>query len=62
LPTTSYDRPRPISNIGLPKNWIAADVRLADGVLAKHWDMLQDEVTRAESRSGLPMFGEKFSE
>jgi predicted SnoaL-like aldol condensation-catalyzing enzyme len=60
---TSYDRPRLIFNIGLPKNWIAADiVRLADGVLAKHWDMLQDEATGAESRSGLPMFGEKFSE
>jgi predicted SnoaL-like aldol condensation-catalyzing enzyme len=51
------------SNTGLPKNWVAADiVRVADGVLAEHWDVLQDEVTRAESQSGLPMFGEKFPE
>ena len=51
------------SNIGLPKNWIAADiVRIADGVLAEHWDVIQDEVTKAESQSGLPMFAEKFPE
>jgi predicted SnoaL-like aldol condensation-catalyzing enzyme len=51
------------SNTGLPKNWIAADiVRIANGVLAEHWDVLQDEMTRAESQSGLPMFGEKFPE
>jgi predicted SnoaL-like aldol condensation-catalyzing enzyme len=51
------------SNTGLSKNWIAADiVRIADGVLAEHWDVLQDEATRAESQSGLPMFGEKFPE
>jgi hypothetical protein len=51
------------SNTGLPKNWVAADiVRIADGVLAEHWDVLQDEVTIAESQSGLPMFGEKFPE
>ena len=51
------------SNIGLPKNWIAADiVRIADGVLAEHWDVIQDEVTKAESQSGLPMFGDKFPE
>jgi predicted SnoaL-like aldol condensation-catalyzing enzyme len=51
------------SNTGLPRNWIAADiVRIADGVLAEHWDVLQDEATRAESQSGLPMFGEKFAE
>ncbi len=41
------------SNIGLPKNWIAADiVRIAGGVLVEHWDVLQDEATRAESQSG----------
>jgi hypothetical protein len=51
------------SNIGLPKNWIAADiVRIGGGVLVEHWDVLQDEATRAESQSGLPMFGEKFPE
>jgi hypothetical protein len=31
-------------------------------VRAEHWDVLQDEVTRAESQSGLPMFGKKFPE
>ena len=49
------------TNTGRPKNWIAADiVRVADGVLAEHWDVLQDEATEAESQSGLPMFGTKF--
>jgi len=49
------------SGNGRPVNWIAADVvRIADGVLAEHWDVLQDEVTRAESKSGLPMFGDAF--
>jgi hypothetical protein len=45
------------------RNWISADVvRLADGVLAEHWDVLQDEATKAEARSGLPMFGTMFPE
>jgi predicted SnoaL-like aldol condensation-catalyzing enzyme len=49
------------SGTGRPKNWIAADVvRVADGLLAEHWDVLQDEATEAESQSGLPMFGSKF--
>lgn len=51
------------SGMGKPRNWIAADVvRVVDGVLAEHWDVLQDEATEAESRSGLPMFGTTFSE
>lgn len=46
---------------GAPRALIAADiVRLADGVLAEHWDVLQDEVTKEESKSGLPMFGASF--
>jgi predicted SnoaL-like aldol condensation-catalyzing enzyme len=49
------------SNNGRPANWIAVDiVRVADGVLAEHWDVLQDEATEAESKSGLPMFGDTF--
>jgi predicted SnoaL-like aldol condensation-catalyzing enzyme len=49
------------SGTGRPRNWIAADVvRVADGLLAEHWDVLQDEATEAESQSGLPMFGSKF--
>ena len=44
-----------------PVNWIAADiVRIKDGVLAEHWDVLQDEASRSSSKSGLPMFGDKF--
>jgi predicted SnoaL-like aldol condensation-catalyzing enzyme/predicted ester cyclase len=46
---------------GRPRAWIAADiVRVANGVLAEHWDVLQDEATREESASGLPMFGDRF--
>jgi predicted SnoaL-like aldol condensation-catalyzing enzyme len=49
------------SNTGLPANWIAVDVvRMQDGLLAEHWDVLQDEATAAESTSGLPMFGDTF--
>jgi predicted SnoaL-like aldol condensation-catalyzing enzyme len=48
---------------GQPRALIAADVlRIADGVLAEHWDVLQDEVTKEESKSGLPMFGSSFPE
>jgi deazaflavin-dependent oxidoreductase (nitroreductase family) len=49
------------TDIGQPANWIAADiVRLENGLLAEHWDVLQDEATAEESASGLPMFGEIF--
>jgi predicted SnoaL-like aldol condensation-catalyzing enzyme len=49
------------SNIGLPVNWIAADVvRLKDGILVEHWDVIQDEATKQQSRSGNPMFGDSF--
>ena len=51
------------SGHGRPKNWIAADiVRIIDGVLVEHWDVLQDEASRTESKSGRPMFGADFSE
>jgi predicted SnoaL-like aldol condensation-catalyzing enzyme len=50
------------SGHGRPRSWIAADVvRIADGMLAEHWDVLQDEATEAESQSGRPMFGTEFS-
>jgi predicted SnoaL-like aldol condensation-catalyzing enzyme len=46
---------------GRPVSWIAADVvRFEDGLLKDHWDVLQDEATKAESVSGLPMFGDRF--
>ena len=49
------------SGHGRPAAWIAADVvRMDDGKLAEHWDVLQVEATNAESLSGLPMFGDRF--
>ena len=49
------------SNNGRPANWIAVDiVRMQDGLLAEHWDVLQDEATETESLSGRPMFGNEF--
>jgi predicted SnoaL-like aldol condensation-catalyzing enzyme len=49
------------SGYGRPVAWIAADiVRIENGRLAEHWDVLQDEATKAESKSGLPMFGNHF--
>ena len=49
------------TNIGQPANWIVADiVRVEDGLLAEHWDVIQDEVSREESKSGLPMFKDEF--
>jgi predicted SnoaL-like aldol condensation-catalyzing enzyme len=50
------------SGNGRPVAWIAADIlRIENGRLAEHWDVLQDEAARAQSKSGLPMFGEEFS-
>ena len=50
------------SGHGRPKNWIAADIlRIVDGVLVEHWDVLQDEVSEAESKSGLPHVREHVS-
>ena len=49
------------SGIGLPVNWIAADiVRMENGILVEHWDVIQDEATREQSKSKLPMFGPSF--
>jgi predicted SnoaL-like aldol condensation-catalyzing enzyme/ketosteroid isomerase-like protein len=51
------------SGHGRPRAWIAGDImRMEDGRLAEHWDVLQDEATKAESQSGLPMFGTSFAE
>ena len=49
------------SGFGQPVSWIAADiVRIKDGILVEHWDVIQDEATHESSKSGLPMFGDKF--
>jgi predicted SnoaL-like aldol condensation-catalyzing enzyme len=49
------------SGFGLPVNWIAADiVRVQDGLLVEHWDIIEDEATQEQSKSGRPMFGDTF--
>jgi len=49
------------SGFGQPTAWIVVDIlRIANGVLAEHWDVIQDEASRETSKSGLPMFGKKF--
>jgi predicted SnoaL-like aldol condensation-catalyzing enzyme len=49
------------SGHGRPVAWTADIVRVENGRLAEHWDVLQDEATKAESKSGLPMFGDRFT-
>jgi len=49
------------SGFGAPANWIAADiVRIQNGILVEHWDVIQDEATEEQSKSKRPMFGETF--
>jgi predicted SnoaL-like aldol condensation-catalyzing enzyme len=49
------------SGFGQPVKWVAADiVRVKDGTLIEHWDVIQDEATQEQSKSGLPMFGDNF--
>jgi predicted SnoaL-like aldol condensation-catalyzing enzyme len=49
------------SGIGLPVNWIAADIlRVENGILVEHWDVIQDEATEDQSKSKAPMFGTLF--
>ncbi|KHK57899.1 hypothetical protein PI87_05575 [Ralstonia sp. A12] len=46
-----------------PAAMIAMDIlRIEDGKLVEHWDVLQDEATRSESAGGHPMFGSTFAE
>jgi predicted SnoaL-like aldol condensation-catalyzing enzyme len=46
-----------------PVKWITADIiRIKDGLIVEHWDVIQDEATQEQSKSGLPMFGDKFPE
>ena len=45
---------------GVP-NWVVVDVvRMKNGILVEHWDVIQDESTPAQSKSGNPMFGREF--
>ena len=50
------------SGLGDVPNWIVVDiVRIAEGQLAEHWDVIQDEASRLTSKSGLQMFGDHFT-
>jgi predicted SnoaL-like aldol condensation-catalyzing enzyme len=49
------------SGMGTPAAWVTADiVRMENGILAEHWDVIQDEVTEEQSKSKRPMFGSSF--
>ena len=49
------------SGFGAPVNCIVADiVRIKDGVPVEHWNVIQDEATKEQSKSGNPMFGDAF--
>src|SRR6267154_2184946 len=44
-----------------PVNWIATDiVRMQNGILVEHWDVIQDEASEEQSKSKAPMFGTSF--
>src|SRR2546426_1743763 len=45
---------------GVPNRVLVDVVRLENDRLPEHWDVIEDEATQAESKSGLPMFGDKF--
>jgi predicted SnoaL-like aldol condensation-catalyzing enzyme len=45
---------------GRPTRIVVDILRVEDGRIVEHWDVMQDEATRAESKSGLPMFGDRF--
>jgi len=48
---------------GLEPAWVVGDiVRMENGRLAEHWDVIQNEATNEESKSGRPMFGASFPE
>jgi predicted SnoaL-like aldol condensation-catalyzing enzyme len=49
------------SGLGLPANWITVDiVRIENGLMAEHWDVIEDEATEEQSVSKRPMFGTTF--
>ena len=49
------------SGFGALVNWIAADIlRIENGLLVEHWDVIQDEATEEQSKSKAPMFGTSF--
>jgi predicted SnoaL-like aldol condensation-catalyzing enzyme len=52
-----------MSGNGRPRNWITATIlRIEDGRVAEQWEVVQDEASQAESKSGYPMFGDRFAD
>ena len=50
------------SGHGLRRNWIVADIlRIEDGLLVEHCEVIQDEAMQSESKGGQPMFGSAFA-
>jgi predicted SnoaL-like aldol condensation-catalyzing enzyme len=42
-------------------NWVVVDiVRLENGLIVEHWDVIQEEAAWENSKSGRPMFGNEF--
>jgi len=49
------------SGFGAPASWITADIlRVENDIFVEHWDVIQDEATQEQSKSGRPMFGNSF--
>ena len=49
------------SGFGAPVNWIVADIlRIENSVFVEHWDVIQNEASQEQSKSGRPMFGDSF--
>jgi predicted SnoaL-like aldol condensation-catalyzing enzyme len=52
-----------ISGNGRTRNWITAIIlRIEDGRIAEQWEVVQDETSQAETKSGYPMFGDRFAQ
>jgi predicted SnoaL-like aldol condensation-catalyzing enzyme len=48
------------ATVGLPHSSQWTSCVIVDGIFVEHWDVLQDEATEAQSKNGLPMFGQNF--
>jgi hypothetical protein len=59
--SSSHIEPGRDNLFNLIKSWIVGDfVRVVDGLLVEHWDVVEDEASQADSKSGRPMFGDRF--
>jgi hypothetical protein len=50
-----------LSNLLRPARELDRGGHRSHCVLIEHWDVIQDEVTQEQSKSGQPMFGSKFA-